>query len=155
MSNHTTRTSHRAAQARVEVRDMKAATQGLPLSSRYVHIFYEVVMESVARWSEELALVQLVPQVYTSPRLLLCWTELWFRGALPVMAYASRTHKDLVLHLHGRHCIIQSLNFHHKSASGYPLPTSLQASSTLLVPDKAQALTSLSINSKSTIPSMS
>ena len=44
-----TPTSLRAAQARVEVLDMRAATHGLPRFNRYVYIPYEIVMELAAR----------------------------------------------------------------------------------------------------------
>ncbi len=55
----------RAAQAKVEVLDMRAATQGLPPFNRYVHKSCRVVMDSVARWTEELSSAESVSAVLT------------------------------------------------------------------------------------------
>ncbi len=75
----------RAAQAKVEVLDMRAATQGLPPFNRYVHISCRVVMDSVARWTEEPAFAESV--CFLHPRSLLQrWARLQSVGASHVIA---------------------------------------------------------------------
>ena len=58
----------RAAQARVQVLDMRAAIQGLPLFNRYVHTICEIVMELATRWTQALATASWRLDVYTPRR---------------------------------------------------------------------------------------
>ena len=57
-------TSLQAAQARVEVRDMRAATQGLQQSNRYVHVFYKIVMDYSAPLAWYLSSMEWLSTVY-------------------------------------------------------------------------------------------
>ena len=103
----------------MQVLDMRAATQGLPLFNRYVHIICEIVMEELAtRWGSSAGFLQGGGLMSTPTRLSLQCAEVTVEKCILRDGTASRDHEASGIPLYKGSISTSTVHTHWKGRCG-------------------------------------